>query len=133
MPLSASRQAGRLPCRAVVDQPDTSQVYVAPDGRPAIRLREKNMGSDGDGVLFVVEKGGIAVPWWAPNDEVPSDRWQPVLPADAAERLAELEGKANRDALERDALLSALRTACNLLPDDQAAQVREAYRRLRPS
>lgn len=108
-----------------------AEVYVAEDGRPGLLLKRKNLGADGWEVAMV--KAGMVVTGWLSSDDLAQGRkWKPVLPQDAFEKIEALEQRVNVQALDRDALLRALRTAVNLLPPEQAEQVRTVYARSRP-
>jgi hypothetical protein len=138
-PTASCQRLGRIPShsaatvRAVSAAPDHSEVYTAPDGRPALFLRTKFLGSDGDGFLFVTQRGGLAVQWWASESEVSSMvKWKPVLPAAVAERLDRLESRTNLLSLEAEALTKALQTAIGAVDAATAERIRETYRRWRP-
>jgi len=110
--------------------PETAEVYAAPDGRPALRVRE--LALDGAGVEFVVVKSGMPVRWWAPDSEVPSERWKPTLPDDIADGLVTAEARVEELEDENEALVAALKKAMELLPHAGREVVRHVYRQNKP-
>lgn len=107
-----------------------AEVYVAEDGRPGLLLKRKNMGSDGDGWLIATVKAGMIVTGWASDDELErAERWKPVLPGDAAQRLDSQREAIEALEVEKGALIVALKKAVEMLPPAGAEVVRTFYRR----